>query len=223
MVDSTTTVGARNDHAQRHEILIKIFDYDRSVGLWIKLSLLSRKVFLNFKHHAKDGKVKHLRHYNYGEHVSDHFVRRVLSRRIGQKLETLSFEFSAITDDHLARATFPSSLRELNFNACREISERSLVQVSEQCPNLERIELYWNCRVRDLGLKRLAHGCPKLVNVNFSGCKLLSDSGVLPLVNSCRNIEVLNLTRIPKLTDECIKVIAESLVELRELYLYANS
>lgn len=159
-----------------------IFDYDRSVGLWVKLSLLSRKIFLAFKHHAKAGKVKHLRHYNHGESVSDHFVRRVCSRRIGQSLHSLSFEFSAVTDDIMQRATLPASLLELNLNACREISERTLVQAAEQCPNLETLQLYWNCRVRDLGVKRIASGCPKLLHANLSGCKLLSDSGVIPLV-----------------------------------------
>ena len=148
--------------------------------------MLNRKVFLAFKHHAKDGKVKHLRHYNYGDFVSEHFVRRVCSRRIGKNLDTLSFEFSAITDDHMAKAVLPACLKELNLNACRDISERSLVQVSEQCPNLETIQLYWNCRVRDLGLKRMATGCPKLIHVNLSGCKLLSDAGVIPLVEGCR-------------------------------------
>ena len=111
----------------KHDLLLFIHDFDRSVGLWIKLSLLSRKIFLGFKNYAKDGKVKHLRHYNYGDSVSDHFVRRILGRRIGKNLETLSFEFSAVTDDHLARGTMPISLKELNLNACRELSERSLV------------------------------------------------------------------------------------------------
>ena len=113
------------------QLLLKIFDSDRSVGLWIKLSLLNRKVFLAFKHHAKDGKVKHLRHYNFGDFVSEHFVRRVCSRRIGKNLDTLSFEFSAITDDHMNKAVLPACLKELNLNACRDISERSLVQDSE--------------------------------------------------------------------------------------------
>jgi len=89
------------------QILLKIHDYEQSVGLWIKMSLLSRKIFLAFKHHAKDGKVKHLRHYNYNVAVSEHFVRRICSRRIGKNLDSLSFEFSAITDDHLAKATLP--------------------------------------------------------------------------------------------------------------------
>ena len=44
------------------KLMLQIFDFDRSVGLWVKMSLLTRKVFLAFKNHAKDGKVKHLRH-----------------------------------------------------------------------------------------------------------------------------------------------------------------
>lgn len=73
------------------ELLLYIFDYDRSVGLWIKLSLLSRKTFLAFKHYSKAGKVKDLRHENHGDSVSEHFVRRICSRRIGTNLDTLSF------------------------------------------------------------------------------------------------------------------------------------
>jgi len=83
--------------------------------------------------------------------------------------------------------------------------------------------MYWNCRVRDLGLKRLALGCPKLIIANFSGCKLLSDAGVVPLVQACTQIEVLNLTRLPNITDQSIKAAAESLPNLRELYLYADA
>ena len=145
------------------------------------------------------------------------------SRRIGKNLDTLSFEFSAITDDHLAKATLPATLKHLNLNACRELSERSLVQVAEQCPKLEQIELYWNCRVRDLGLKRLAAACANLTHVNLSGCKLISDSGVIPLLQGCRKITILNLTRLPLISDQCIAQVAECLPELEELYLYADS
>ena len=91
------------------------------------MSLLTRKIFLSFKNHAKNSKLKHLRHYNHNVAVSEHFVRRLCSRRIGKSLETLSFEFSAINDDHIAKATLPETLIELNLNACREISERSLI------------------------------------------------------------------------------------------------
>ena len=54
--------------------------------------------------------------------------------------------------------------------------------MSEQCPDLRAIELYWNCLVSDFGIKRLSSGCPKLRVVNLSGCKQLTDSSVVPLV-----------------------------------------
>jgi len=101
MVDKETSIESRQELS---EILLKILEYEPSVGLWVKFSLLSRKVFLAFKHYSKAGKVKHLRHVNHGDFVSDHFVRRICSRRIGKQLESLSFEFSALTDDHLSRA-----------------------------------------------------------------------------------------------------------------------
>ena len=131
MVERTEKSASADSKVALKEVLFNIFDYERSVGLWIKLSLTCRSIFLAFKHHAKDGKVKHLRHYNHGDFVSEHFVRRVCSRRIGKNLDSLSFEFSAITDEHIAKATLPASLKVLNFNACRELSERTLVQVSE--------------------------------------------------------------------------------------------
>ena len=189
----------------------------------MKLSMLSRKVFLVFKHYAKDGKVKHLRHEDFGDSVSDHFVRRICSRRIGKSLNTLSFQFSAVTDEHLERSVLPETLVGLNLNACREVTEKSLVQISKQCPNLEKIELYWNCRVSDFGVKRLAAACSRLTYVNFSGCKRLSDRGVIPVIESCPQIEVLNLTRLEKITDESVIAISQKLQALKELYLYANA
>jgi hypothetical protein len=150
--------------------------------MFIKLSLTCRKAFLIFKEYAKQGKVKHLAHRDHGDGVSKHFVRRICARRIGKVLETLDFEFSALNDDHIKIAQLPATLKALNLNGCREISERSLVQISEQCKNLERIELYWNCRVSNFGVRRLAQGCPNLKIVNFSGCKYLSDNGVIPVI-----------------------------------------
>ena len=92
--------------------------------------MLSRKVFLVFKHYAKDEKVKILRHEDHGKYVSEHLVRRICGRRIGKSLDSLSFQFSAVTDDHLEKATLPQTLKKLNLNACRDITEKSLVQIA---------------------------------------------------------------------------------------------
>ena len=88
---------------------------------------------------------------------------------------------------------------------------------------MKTIELYWNCRVSDFGVKRLAAGCPKLKVVNLSGCKLLTDRSIIVLAQTCQDIEILNLTRITLITDDSLKAIVTNLEQLRELYLYANS
>ena len=223
MVEASTDETKQQDSKSLGHLLLVIFDFDQSVGLYIKLSLTARNIFLVFKHHAKDGKVKHLNHVDHGSAVSEHFVRRLCARRIGKQLQSLNFQFSAVTDDHVSLCKFPETLESLNLNACREISERTLVQVSEQCPNLRIIELYWNCRMSDFGVKRLAAGCPKLTVVNLSGCKLLTDRSIIVLVQTCRELKILNLTRVTAITDESMKAVITNLEHLRELYLYANS
>jgi hypothetical protein len=80
--------------------------------------MLSRKIFLAFKAHAKAGLIAAISHRNHGEHVSLHLIRRICQRRIGQNLRTLDFQFSAVTDEHFALATLPESLEWLNLNGC---------------------------------------------------------------------------------------------------------
>jgi hypothetical protein len=72
-------------------ILLRVFEVDLSLGLLVKLSLLSRKIFLAFKHHAKEGRIKTICHRDYGDTVSLHLIRRICARRIGSNLTTLDF------------------------------------------------------------------------------------------------------------------------------------
>jgi len=99
-------------------ILLKVFEVDLSLGLLIKLSLLSRKIFLAFKYHAKEGRIKTICHRNHGDSVSLHLIRRICARRIGSNLSALDFQFSAVTDDHFELAKLPKTLESLNLNAC---------------------------------------------------------------------------------------------------------
>ena len=110
MVETVSVYSERNTKLTIREVLLEIFEFNQSVGLWIKLSLTSREVFLAFKHYSKDGKVKHLNHKDYGNGVSEHFVRRICARRIGKQLLSLDFEFSAINDEHITLCKFPASL-----------------------------------------------------------------------------------------------------------------
>jgi hypothetical protein len=51
------------------------------------------------------------------------------------------------------------------------------------------IELYWNCRVTDFAVKKMAAACKELKYVNLSGCKYLGDSTVEAFTLNSPNIE----------------------------------
>ena len=203
------------------ELLINIFEFEPEVGSFIKLQLTCRRVFLYFKHYSKDGKVECLRHVDKAKQImSSSFLRRLCQRRIGNAMKSLDLSFTLLTDDHFGKAVLPKSLKELKLNACRELTEKTLVQIGDQCPELNRIDLYWNCVISDFGIKRLSK-CTKLDYVNLSGCKYLSDSSINHLTENCPDISVLNLTRMEGITDKSIEYISDRTPKLKELYLYA--
>jgi hypothetical protein len=115
------------------------------------------------------------------------------------------------------------NLSNLNLNACREITEQTIINFSYNLKNLERIELYWNCRITDFAVKKMAKACPILNFVNLSGCKHLSDSSISVVVESCPKITHFNITRLPKLTDKGVEKVANAGLNLTYLNMYANS
>eukprot|EP00347_Sterkiella_histriomuscorum_P014091 403362200 len=201
-------------------ILLMMFEFEPDVGFLLKLSMLNKKHNLYFKNQFEGGLIKRLQHKDHGV-VSKNFVRRVC-KYLGKGLEKLDFEFSAVNDQHIEITKFPESLKELNLNGCREISEKTCVHLTKYCKNLIRIELYWNCRVIDFGIKKLSSSNPNLSYVNLSGCKYLTDSSIIALCENCPEIYHLNITRIPKITKKSMESIA-SLKNLEYLNLYANS
>lgn len=78
----------------------------------------------------------------------------------------MNFEFSGIGDAHFVAALESSAfvdcltnnITEINLNGCRAISDKTLYQViAQKCGlNLLRIELYWNCRINDFCVKKMA-------------------------------------------------------------------
>lgn len=84
-----------------------------------------------------------------------------------------------MSDEHFAQNVRLSTLKSLNLNGCRDISDKTIVQISQDCKNLKQIELYWNCKINDFCIKKLAQNCPKLMHVNLSGCKYLTDASII--------------------------------------------
>ena len=151
--------------------------------------------------------------------------------RFEKPLKHINLEFSQFNDEHFTIANQSIEFKEnlkilngLNLNGNREISDKTVVYIANNCPELLRAELYWNCRVNDFCVKKLAQKCPKLEYVNLSGCKYITDGAIKYVVDNCKNIYHLNLTRLPKLTETGVEAVAlAGLTKLTYLNFYASS
>lgn len=90
--------------------------------------------------------------------------------------------------------------------------------------NLEHVELYWNCRINDFCMKKLAKSCKKIKLINLSGAKYLGDSSIEAIATNCKDLYYMDLTRLPPMTEKGLMALASAkLVNLKYLNLYANS
>eukprot|EP00928_Gymnodinium_smaydae_P045863 TRINITY_DN30525_c0_g1_i1.p1 TRINITY_DN30525_c0_g1~~TRINITY_DN30525_c0_g1_i1.p1 ORF type:complete len:350 (-),score=48.62 TRINITY_DN30525_c0_g1_i1:139-1188(-) len=115
------------------------------------------------------------------------------------------------------------SLVNLNLDGCQEVDDEGLLAVAQRCKSLRSFSLYWNVKATDKGLARLMRVQQNgvLRTVCFSGCKQLGDDTVQRIVSRGQQLDVLDLTRCPKVSDDGVLLLCESLSTLRVLRLYA--
>ncbi len=67
-----------------------------------------------------------------------------------------------------------NSLVHCSLADCKEITDFGINKFTNQCPNLESLDLT-NCyNITDNSIKFLAFSCKFLVNLNLSGCKMVN-------------------------------------------------
>ena len=66
------------------------------------------------------------------------------------------------------------------MNGCQKVSNASLQSIAASAKGVKEVEVYWNLKVGDDGLKALT-ALGDLVLLNLSGCKAITDraSGAL--------------------------------------------
>ena len=134
-------------------------------------------------------------------------------------LTKVILEFKDINNTHVNK--FTNKLTYINLNYCQKIDNDALIHISNNCPNLEHLELYIIPNLNDKGLKEIIMKCPKLVHLNLSGCSHFSEESLLLLPKYLPKIEFIDLTRNYGLTDKCLDEITTGCLELKYLNLYA--
>ncbi|CAF0850329.1 unnamed protein product [Rotaria sp. Silwood1] len=138
-------------------------------------------------------------------------------------LEQLSlnlFSFTSTLDSLLELFSTPKralQLQSISLSSFRNINERVLWCLVENCLNLKELELSGIPCVNDALISSLKH-CKKLSHLNIKGCKQVTDSSICDLLGVCKFISLV-LSGCFHLTDQSIFAMAHTQPFLEEIYI----
>uniref|UniRef100_T1J4F5 Uncharacterized protein n=1 Tax=Strigamia maritima TaxID=126957 RepID=T1J4F5_STRMM len=133
-----------------------------------------------------------------------------------------------VLDESLAQAINRplSSLVKLNLSLCKQITDETLLNLAQYCPNLEVLDLAGCDRITNSGLLFVSKRLCRLVNLNLRSCRHVSDSGIAALGGlsseagkGTLQLEQLSLQDCQKLTDDALRNVSTGLVSLKYINL----
>lgn len=74
-----------------------------------------------------------------------------------------------------------------------QLEDSGVEAISENCHELQILDLSKSFKLTDKSLLSLARGCPNLTTLNISGCSAFGHASLAHLLTRCRNLKVLNL------------------------------
>jgi hypothetical protein len=132
------------------------------------------------------------------EKLKDHHVMDVLTNHVNADLVTF-----------------------ISLTKCSGITNDTLIQISNMCPQLEELYVVYCDLITDDGIVPIAEKCgPQLKGLHYSGCKKCTDAALESIVNNCHQLDGLyasdcGISTIPE-------NIGYDLPNLKQLYLTGN-
>jgi F-box/leucine-rich repeat protein 2/20 len=169
-----------------------------------------------------------------------HKYMKIIAKAIlFSQVENLSLP-EHINSDYLTIATFELSRVKLQMKRVKTLTFRfreghfmknkndsSLVRIAENCSQLEQLDISQCTLLTDAGLERITKGCPMLKSLNISKCIQITETG---LKSSIARLPLLTSLKLgykgdgsfecsTSVTDSVIRIIAQNLPMLKELYI----
>jgi len=109
--------------------------------------------------------------YDDRQKLKDHHVMDVLTNHVNADLVTF-----------------------ISLTKCSGITNDTLIQISNMCPQLERLHVR-GCDITDDGIVPIAEKCgQQLKQLYYSACKKCTDAALESIVNNCNQLEYLYAT-----------------------------
>jgi len=110
-------------------------------------------------------------------------------------------------------------LQELTLRGFLFMGDRTLEQLSVNCPNLKFLDLASCSKITDRGVTHLARNCPKLRKLVLNKCTRVSHRGIVEIARNCKKLRLLDLTGT-RYCEESLDMLLENCHKLQCISLF---
>lgn len=115
-------------------------------------------------------------------------------------------------------STHLKSLESLNLSFCISVTDEGLEMISKGLPNLRSLKLQSVDDVSSFGIAHIAEKCTRLMHLDLGFCEWVDDNCLEKIASGriAESLEELDLS-CAHITDEGIRIVSESLLQLKHL------
>ena len=109
------------------------------------------------------------------------------------------------------------SIFKLSIYGCPNVTDRSLVAISEHLPSLTALQCTLNEAITDDGIENLVAKCHSIKELWIRGCPSISDRSVLQIAHHCPALEFLDVLGNERITAVSLSVAATLCLKLKKV------
>jgi len=132
-------------------------------------------------------------------------------------LDLCDSQISGVQFDEILEGT--KNLARLNLSHCKNITEPSLILITEKCPLITDLSLNQTKYITDSAVQSICKHGKAITILNLAWQSTLSNATFESIANNCTKITALDLTNTNKITDSSICIIATKCKKLATLKL----
>eukprot|EP00622_Pseudochattonella_farcimen_P002366 FR737281.1.p2 GENE.FR737281.1~~FR737281.1.p2 ORF type:complete len:247 (+),score=44.99 FR737281.1:1-741(+) len=153
--------------------------------------------------------LKHMRYEGKGKSFED--ASKTL-QTYGMYVSEVVLESCSYTEDKFLDLfkLLTANLTTINLGGCREITDKAIMSLAENCPGLTMITLRYCEEITDEAVMYLADKCHGLTTIDLTGCgRKITDKAIMSLAENCRGLTKIYLYD-NKITDKAVMYLAEN-------------
>lgn len=117
---------------------------------------------------------------------------------------------------------YGSSIRRLNLNHCRSLTDRSLTRLASRCKDLREV-CFNGTRVTDQGVISLLSACSDLHRLDFGNCPSVGDASIRVVAEKCPRLERLCLENCSLVTEDSLVAVLTGCPTVQSINLNGTS